>query len=153
MARIETLLLPETLDGQALYARFVEANRLCGALVSFSGRVRDRSASGTVSHLYLDWYPGMTERSLADIAAAAANRFEVEALLVAHRCGEVRAGEEIVFVAAASAHRRAAFEAADYLMDRLKSEAALWKREVGKGFDDWIEPTAKDSADLKRWNP
>lgn len=152
MTRIETLLLPDALDGPGLYARFIEANRLSGALVSFSGRVRNHSRSGTVSHLYLDWYPGMTEQSLADIARAAAERFDVEALLVAHRCGEVQAGEEIVLVAAASAHRRAAFEAADYLMDRLKSEAALWKREVGNGFDDWIEPTTKDSQDLKRWD-
>lgn len=151
MTSVETLLLPETLEGESLYGRFVAANRGAGAIVTFSGRVRGETKDGAVSHLWLDWYPGMTEQSLKDIAEAAAARFDVQALLVAHRCGEVRAEEEIVFVAAASAHRRAAFEAADYLMDRLKSEAALWKREVGAGFERWIEPTARDADDLKRW--
>ncbi|UDF04286.1 molybdenum cofactor biosynthesis protein MoaE [Asticcacaulis sp. AND118] len=151
MTSVETLLLPEALNGESLYGRFVAANRGAGALVTFSGRVRGETKEGAVSHLYLDWYPGMTEQSLNAIAADAAARFDVQAVLVAHRCGEVRSEEEIVFVATASAHRRAAFEAADYLMDRLKSEAALWKREVGAGFERWIEPTAKDANDLKRW--
>lgn len=151
MAVVETLLLPQALDGQALYGRFVKVNRGAGAIVTFSGRVRGETTAGAVSHLWLDWYPGMSEQSLKAIAEAAAERFDVQALLVAHRCGEVGAEDEIVFVAAASAHRRAAFEAADYLMDRLKSEAALWKREVGEGFARWVEPTAKDADDLKRW--
>ncbi|MFT3995940.1 MAG: molybdenum cofactor biosynthesis protein MoaE [Asticcacaulis sp.] len=151
MAQVEVKLLPEALDGQALYADFVAANRGAGAIVTFSGRVRGQNAGGKVSHLYLDWYPGMTEKSLSDIAEAGAARFEVQALLVAHRCAEVKAEEEIVFVAVAAAHRRAAFEAADYLMDRLKSEAALWKREAGEGGERWIEPSAADAGDLKRW--
>lgn len=151
MTTITVRLEPETLDGVALYAELVAANRGAGAIVTFSGRVRGQTPEGAVTHLYLDWYPGMTEASLEAIARAAAERFTVDTLLVAHRCGEVRTEDEIVFVAAASAHRRDAFLAADYLMDRLKSEAALWKREVGDGFDRWIEPTAKDADDLTRW--
>lgn len=152
MASVETRLLTDHLDGAGLYAGFLSANQEAGGVVTFSGRVRARADAGAVSHLYLDWYPGMTEQSLADIAGDCAVRFEVQALLVAHRCGEVRAGEEIVFVAAAAAHRRAAFEAADYLMDRLKSEAAFWKRETGDGFQRWIDPTDGDIRDLKRWD-
>jgi len=75
----------------------------------------------------------------------------VAALTIWHRCGRVEAGQPVVFVAAASPHRRAAFEAVDYAMDRLKSEAAFWKREVGPAVDRWVEPTAGDAEDLGRW--
>ena len=81
-----------------------------------------------------------------------AARFDVSDLLVVHRCGDVAAGEAIVFVAASSPHRRAAFLAADYLMDRLKTDAAFWKREDGVDGSRWIEPTGQDQADRKRWS-
>lgn len=124
-----------------------------GAVVSFTGLARAAGRDGTVvGSLVLDWYPGMTERSMRDIGEAAAARFPVRDLVVVHRCGEIRPGETIVFVAAAAAHRRAAFEAADYLMDRLKSEAAFWKREIGPAGVRWIEPVDEDHAALARWN-
>jgi molybdopterin synthase catalytic subunit len=149
MARLDVRLLETGLDAASAYERFDRSEGAAGAVVSFSGAVRDEG--GAVDHLYLDWYPGMTEASLNEIAEAAAERFDISALTVLHRCGKVLCGETIVFVAAASAHRRAAFEAADYAMDRLKSEAALWKREAGPGGEHWIEPRAADSKDLKRW--
>lgn len=143
-------LLPERFDSIAAYRAFSEAHD--GAVVTFTGKVRPSDKSGgAVDHLYLDWYPGMTEASMEAIAKAALARFEVTRVMVLHRCGQVQAGEDIVFVAAASAHRRAAFEAADYMMDRLKSEAAFWKREQGPSTERWIEPTAADMADRKRW--
>ena len=70
---------------------------------------------------------------------------------VVHRCGDIAAGEAIVFAGAAALHRRAAFEAADYLMDRLKTEAVFWKREIGETGSQWIEPTDADHADRERW--
>lgn len=149
MARLDVRLLKDGLDPAAAYAAFDRAEGAAGAIVSFTGVVRGER--GAVDHLYLDWYPGMTEASLQEIAEAAAARFDVTALTVHHRCGKVVAGETIVFVAAASSHRRAAFEAADYAMDRLKSEAALWKREAGSGGEQWVEPRAADAQDLKRW--
>lgn len=149
MARLDVRLLETRLDAASAYALFERTEGGAGAVVSFTGVVR--SEGGVVDHLYLDWYPGMTEASLAAIAEAAAGRFDISALTVLHRCGKVPAGDTIVFVAAASAHRRAAFEAADYAMDKLKSEAALWKREAGKDGEHWIEPRAADSQDLKRW--
>lgn len=149
MVRLDVQLLEQGLDTAAAYAAFDHAEGAAGAIVSFSGVVRNEN--GVVDHLYLDWYPGMTELSLREIAEAAAARFDVTALSVLHRCGKVMAGEAIVFVAAASAHRRAAFEAADYAMDRLKSEAALWKREAGRDGERWVEPRAADGQDLKRW--
>jgi len=124
----------------------------CGAIVTFTGLVRPTNQAGeTVTGLFLDHYPGMTERSLETIAQDAAKRFHPGAILVIHRCGQMAAGDTIVFVAVASDHRRTAFEAADYLMDRLKTEAVLWKREDGIDGARWIEPTDNDRADRDRW--
>ena len=124
-----------------------------GAVVSFTGVTRRTSHSGdAVSSLYLEHYPGMTERSIEEIAEAGAKRFDVSDVLVIHRCGEVAPGEAIVFVAAASRHRGEAFAAADYLMDRLKTEAAFWKREDGAAGSRWIEPTAVDKDRRARWS-
>lgn len=124
-----------------------------GAVVTFVGVARPEARNGAaVTGLYLDHYPGMTERSLRDIAEAAAVRFGDIRIRVAHRCGAVAAGEAIVFVAVAATHRRKAFEAADYLMDRLKTEAAFWKREDRADGSHWIEPTEDDRNDRSRWN-
>lgn len=123
-----------------------------GAVTAFVGLARDNGPAGPVAGLFLDHYPGLTERSLEEIAADAARRFSVSDIRVVHRCGAVPPGEAIVFVAVAAPHRRAAFEAADYLMDRLKTEAAFWKREDGPEGSRWIEPTAADRADRDRWS-
>ena len=123
-----------------------------GAIVSFVGLARPQSASGAAVHtLVLDHHPTLTEKSLQDIAIAAGERFDVTHVRVVHRCGEVDAGKPIVFAGAASRHRRGAFEAADYLMDRLKTDAVFWKREAGDAGSEWIEPTDADFADRGRW--
>jgi molybdopterin synthase catalytic subunit len=123
-----------------------------GAIVSFTGIARPASKNGlAVDGLVLEHHPTLTRQSLEDIAVEAAQRFDVSHVRVVHRCGEVGTGEAIVFAGAASLHRRAAFEAADYLMDRLKTEAVFWKREVGEGGSEWIEPTERDYADRDRW--
>ncbi|MFT4076409.1 MAG: molybdenum cofactor biosynthesis protein MoaE [Asticcacaulis sp.] len=152
MAQIAVYLLPEALDAAQAHSDFLTCFGATGAVAAFTGVVRGEAKTGAVDYLYLDWYPGMTEATMQAIAESAAARFGIQALAIHHRCGKVRAGEPIVFVAAASAHRRAAFEAVDYMMDRLKSEAALWKREVGPQVDHWVEPTDKDGEDLKRWS-
>jgi molybdopterin synthase catalytic subunit len=144
-------LRDDSLDAAAAFTVFCAAEGAAGAVASFTGVVRDED--GGVDYLYLDWYPGMSEQSLQTIAQACVERFEVTALTVEHRCGKVGRGEAIVFVAAAARHRRAALEAVDYTMDRLKSEAALWKREVGTSVDRWVEPRVEDSKDLERWGP
>ncbi len=147
-ARLELLAL----DPQAEFAGFLDRLEDEGAVVSFVGVARPRTRSGVeVERLFLDHHPRLTEKSLEDAAAAAGERFAVTALRIVHRCGEVRPGEAIVFVAAASPHRRAAFEAADYLMDRLKTEATFWKREDAVDGSRWIEPTEADRAERARW--
>jgi molybdopterin synthase catalytic subunit len=132
--------------------RFIAGRAGDGAIVTFVGLARPADAAGEkVTGLFLDAYPGMTEKSLDLIAADALGRFAVSAVYVVHRCGDIAAGAPIVFAAAAAPHRRAAFEAADYLMDRLKTDAAFWKREQKLDGPAWIEPTEADRADRGRW--
>lgn len=123
-----------------------------GAVVSFSGHARRTAADGAaLQSLVLESYRGATLRSMQAIAADATSRFGIERAIVVHRAGRIAPGEVIVFVAAASAHRRAAFEAADYLMDRLKTEAVFWKREETALGSRWIEPVEADHVDAARW--
>lgn len=124
-----------------------------GAVASLLGIARPGSADGErVERLVLDHHPRLTLRSLEEIAAAALERFAISSLRIVHRCGAVAPGETIVFVAAAAVHRRAAFEAADYVMDRLKTDAVFWKREDRPGGSHWIEPREDDHSARERWN-
>ena len=123
-----------------------------GAVVSFVGVARPESKSGApIEQLVLEHHPTLTRQSLEEIAVAAAERFDISHVRVVHRCGAIAAGEPIVFAGASSAHRRAAFECADYLMDRLKTEAIFWKREVSAAGSEWVEPSAADYSDSNRW--
>ena len=132
---------------------FTAAHPAAGAVVSFTGIARPDAKSGApVCNLFLDHHPRLTLRSLDAIAADASQRFDVLGVRIVHRCGDIAPGQAIVFAAAAAAHRRAAFEAADYMMDRLKSDAVFWKREDRADGSDWIEPTEADARDLARWS-
>lgn len=124
-----------------------------GALVSFEGVVRPVTKQGEpLDHLILDHHPRMTAPSIERIAQDGAARFDVNALSVVHRAGAMSPNDIIVLVAVASDHRREAFQCADYLMDRLKTEAVFWKREQGSFGERWIEPTKQDTEDRERWN-
>lgn len=150
---VTSRLQAEALHPAAELDAFLQGRTDDGAVVSFTGVARRSSHAGAeVAKLHLEHYPGMTERSIADIAEAGAARFEVSDVLVIHRWGDIAPGEAIVFVATASRHRGEAFAAADYLMDRLKTEAAFWKREDGPGDSRWIEPTAVDRERRARWS-
>jgi molybdopterin synthase catalytic subunit len=121
-----------------------------GAVASFTGLCRAEAGSAQV--LELEAYPGFTEAAIAGIAEAAKSRFALQDYVVIHRVGRIAPGEPIVFVATAAAHRRAAFQACDHLMDYLKSRAPFWKKEYGPDGARWIEPTAQDKADAERWD-
>ena len=123
-----------------------------GAIVSFTGLVRDTSKLGKVKTLHLQAYAPMTERGITKAAADANKRWPLDALMVIHRIGDLAPGEPIVFVATASAHRRAAFEAADFLMDYLKTEAVFWKKETTESGANWVEPRPEDYEDRDRWS-
>ena len=120
-----------------------------GALVSFTGLVRDDT--GDLQVLELEHYPGMTETALAEIEAEAHKRWDLNAALIVHRYGPLKPGEQIMMVAAASPHRKAAFEAADFLMDFLKSRAPFWKKETGVDGAEWVDAKDTDEDALKRW--
>jgi molybdopterin synthase catalytic subunit len=118
----------------------------CGALVTFVGYCRAHSGSSSVDRLELDHYPGFTDAEVERITRTVATKHAVDDVLVIHRVGAIAAGEAIVLVAVSSAHRRAAFAAAEELMDCLKTDAPFWKREVGAGGAQWVEPTCDDYA-------
>ena len=142
----------QALDPQLELAELTEQARGDGAIVSFVGLARPESRQGeAVDAVVLEHHPTLTRQSLEEIAVACAQKFDVRHVRVVHRCGTVTAGEPIVFAGAASLHRRAAFDATDYLMDRLKTEAVFWKREVGEAGASWIEPSEADYADRDRW--
>jgi len=141
-------LSAEPVDPIALLDAFTRAADGAGAIVSFTGVVR---GDGDVSELWLDHHPRLTEQAVGEIAAEAKQRFEIDALTIVHRIGGVAPGKPIVFVAASSRHRRSAFDAVDYAMDRLKTDVPLWKRETGADGSRWIEARPEDHADRGRW--
>lgn len=121
-----------------------------GAVVSFTGIVRDDT--GTLAALEIEHYPGMTERALSEYGQAAARRFDLTGWRIVHRHGRLTVGQPIMMVATAARHRRAAFDAADYLMDWLKSRAPFWKREVTQdGQTRWVAAKDSDEDALARW--
>jgi molybdopterin synthase catalytic subunit len=141
----------EPFDPGAELAAFVAGVPGAGAIASFVGLVRSESAGENVSGLELEYYSALTGSVIAAIGEDARARFGLAGLVIVHRHGAMAPGEPIVFVAAAAAHRRAAFDAVDYMMDRLKTEAPFWKREHGPGGPRWIEACGTDLKDKARW--
>jgi molybdopterin synthase catalytic subunit len=121
-----------------------------GAIVSFTGTVRDHD--GAVAKMTLEHYPGMTEAELARVEAEACARWPLQESLIVHRYGSLEPGDNIVLVVTASEHRDAAFEAARFLMDYLKTSAPFWKREDGPSGARWVEAEARDDAATARWD-
>ena len=142
-------LTEQPFDAGALLSEFTRGRTETGAVATFPGIAR--AEQGATNALELEAYPGFTEAEIGKIAAEARERWSLDDLLIQHRVGRIAPGEPIVFVATAAGHRRAAFEACDFLMDYLKSRAPFWKKEHGPDGDRWIEPTAQDHADRERW--
>lgn len=142
-------LVDQAFDPGALLTEFTRERAETGAVATFTGLAR--AEAGQTSVLELEAYPGFTEARIAEIAETARARFSLDDLMVLHRVGAIGPGEPIVFVATAARHRRAAFEACDFLMDYLKSRAPFWKKETGPDGTRWIEPRAQDHADIARW--
>ena len=142
-------LQSEAFDPGVLLADFCRGRFDIGAVVSFTGLVR--GGAGLLA-LELEAYEGFTDVAIAEMAQQTAIRFDLQDVLVVHRIGRMAPGEPIVFVAAAARHRRSAFEAADQLMDFLKSRAPFWKKSHDGDGARWIEPTAQDYEDAARWS-
>lgn len=139
----------EPFDFGAEAGRFAERHREAGALVTFTGIVRGED--GRLERMEIEHYPGMTERAIAKIEAEAAARWGLTGSLVLHRFGSMQPGEPIMMVATAASHRAAAFAAAEFLMDYLKSRAPFWKKEFGKDGAEWVAAKDEDEAALRRW--
>ena len=149
MARVS--VQAEDFDVGCEAAALAKADGNVGAVVTFVGHCRDED--GRLAGLEIEHYPGMAEEEIGRVAAEAESRWPLSAVTVIHRFGMIRAGEQIVFVGAASRHRQAAFAAAEMLMDYLKSKAPFWKRPVLAGGvkAEWVEAAASDDTALKRW--
>lgn len=120
-----------------------------GAVLLFSGQLRDEG--GTVGKLFLEHYPGMAEKVLAEIAAEVAERWPVLRVLAWHRVGEMRVGDDIVLVGVSAGHRGEAFQACECLMDRVKTGVPLWKKLSGEGGGQWVDARARDLDAAARW--
>ena len=143
-------LTDQPFDPGALLTAFSLGRTETGAVATFTGIAR--AEAGSTAILELEAYPGFTEAEISRIADQARERFGLHDLSILHRVGRIAPGDAIVFVATAASHRRAAFEACDFLMDYLKSKAPFWKKEHGPDGARWIEPTTQDLADRDRWD-
>lgn len=129
---------------------FAHGRTDAGAVVTFTGIVRDL-ARGDLDRMVIEHYPGMTERALEQIEAQARDRWDLKDCLIIHRFGAMGPGDMIMMVATASPHRADAFEAAEFLMDYLKSRAPFWKKEITQSGEAWVAAKDTDEDALARW--
>lgn len=122
-----------------------------GAVVSFTGYVRDFNEKPDVTALTLEHYPGMTEQALQQIVQEAEQRWPIQATRIIHRIGRLEPGDPIVLVVTASAHRQAAFDACNFIMDFLKTRAPFWKKEHTRSGDYWVSARHSDNEAASRW--
>jgi molybdopterin synthase catalytic subunit len=139
-------------DVAAEIAAMTKGRTDIGAVVSFSGICRGAEGDENVKALTLEHYPGMAEDEIGRHAAEAVTRWPITALTIIHRVGRMLPGDNIVLVLAASAHRQAAFSAAEFLMDYLKANAPFWKREERADGTRWVEAHDRDDAAVARWD-
>ena len=130
---------------------FLRRQHSSGAIVTFCGLVRDLDQDKNVDAIELEHYSGMTEKALQDIVTEAQNRWSIEAVKIIHRVGKLRANEQIVFVGVASAHRKQAFAACEFIMDYLKTRAPFWKKQFSGNDAYWVEAKSTDRDAAERW--
>lgn len=134
----------------AEYDRLAEGTS-AGAVVTFVGKVRDMNLGDNVTGLSLEHYPGMTEKALGEICDEAEQRWPLLKIRVIHRVGDLDIGDQIVFVGVSSAHRGAAFEACEFVMDYLKTKAPFWKKERTSEATRWVDSRDSDAKAAERW--
>ncbi len=147
MIRVQESVFDAGVEQRAL----LEGRSDIGAVVSFTGLVRDFNERPEVQALTLEHYPGMTEAALGEIVEQAESRWPLQGVTVIHRIGRLAPADPIVLVVVASAHRRAAFEACDFIMDYLKTRAPFWKKEHTASGDYWVSERDGDHHDARRW--
>jgi molybdopterin synthase catalytic subunit len=143
----------EDFDVGAEVRRLTAGRTDIGAVVTFTGIMRSENDGASVAGMTLEHYPGMTESELARVEAEAAQRWPLQASLIVHRVGTLQPGDNIVLVVTASAHREAAFSAAEFLMDYLKTRAPFWKKEArANGENHWVHARDSDDRAVERWS-
>ena len=150
MSETRILVGPERFNVGTEYSWLAERDE-DGAVVTFTGKVRNHNLGDSVKALTLEHYPGMTEKSLAEIVDQARERWPLGRVTIIHRIGEMWPGEEIVFVGVTSAHRGMSFQACEFIMDYLKSEAPFWKKEQTEQGARWVDARVSDEQALARW--
>ncbi len=137
-------------DQNAIY-KWLSEQHSVGATTLFVGKVREMNLGDSVSGLYLEHYPAMTEKALREIVDEARSRWELQRVAVIHRIGQLYTGDEIVLVGVSSAHRGNAYHANEFIMDYLKTKAPFWKRETTNHGDRWIEGRESDQQAANKW--
>ena len=141
----------EVFDTGAEIARLTKGREDVGAVVTFTGLCRSDGETGPIRAMTLEHYPGMAEEELGRLEERARARWPLQDCLIVHRYGRLVPGDPIVLVVTLSSHREAAFEAASFLMDFLKTSAPFWKQEEGAGGEQWVDAKATDDAARDRW--
>jgi len=141
----------EDFDMAHEYQALRNDNHNDGAIVTFTGLVRDVSVNLPLQQLTLEHYPGMTEKSLTEIVSQAKQRWPLGNVRLIHRVGSLNSHEQIVFVGVTSKHRQAAFQACEFIMDFLKNQAPFWKKETTEQGEQWVDAKQTDQQALSRW--
>ncbi|MFB1036189.1 MAG: molybdopterin synthase catalytic subunit MoaE [Sinobacterium sp.] len=134
------------------YQKLRDSNHSDGALVTFVGLVRDTNLQQSVSSLYLEHYPAMTEKVLNNIVQTAKAKWQLGSVSVIHRVGQLKVSEQIVFVGVTSQHRQSAYHANEFIMDYLKTDAPFWKKETTSHGDNWIKAKTSDIEKSQDWS-
>ncbi len=151
--RVSVIIQQQDFDSAKLQGELLGGKSCEGAVTSFTGYVRIDKNQGKTRAIELEHYPGMTEKSIEEMARHASERWPIMAASVVHRVGRLLPGEQIVWVGVSSKHRAAAFSACEFIMDYLKAEAPLWKREFNAEGQQWVEAKATDTERARRWSP
>lgn len=151
MTSVKIKVQEEDFNLQQEYHAVLNNEAVSGAIVTFTGLVRDFNDGRNVTGLALEHYPGMTENSLLQITEQARERWHLEAVTVIHRVGKLALGDQIVLVAVASKHRGDAFSACEFIMDYLKTKAPFWKKETTKEGDFWVAAKSSDEEKANGW--
>ena len=149
--RLSVSIQVEDFDVSQELAQLRDNDARVGAVCSFVGTVRERNSGNAISSMELEHYPGMTEKSITSMMEEAAKRFDIYGARVIHRIGLLHPEDQIVLVAVTSAHRGTSFQACEFLMDYLKTQAPFWKKEVTPEGSRWVDARESDDVALARW--
>ncbi len=149
--RLSVSIQVEDFDVSQELAQLRDNDARVGAVCSFVGTVRERNSGNAISSMELEHYPGMTEKSITSMMEEAAKRFDIYGARVIHRIGLLHPEDQIVLVAVTSVHRGTSFQACEFLMDYLKTQAPFWKKEVTPDGSRWVDARESDDVALARW--